>query len=160
MDNVVVKPNYSAISHEDFGEEVVIVKLDSGVYYSLNSTAVSIWRLLETNISLDKIKHSLLVRYHADPATIQQALASFLADLQKEELVTVESGEGSYSESNPESPEPDQQKSTFIKPELHRYTDIQELLLLDPIHEVDETGWPIAIAPTSEQNDSTEAPPT
>jgi Coenzyme PQQ synthesis protein D (PqqD) len=159
MDNVVVKPNYSAISYEDFGEEVVIVKLDSGVYYSLSSTAVSIWRLLETNIALDKIKHSLLVRYDADPTTIQQALTSFLADLQTEELVTVESGEASYSDLDSELPEAGQQQSAFIKPELNRYTDMQELLLLDPIHEVDETGWPIAIASTPEQNAPAQAPP-
>jgi hypothetical protein len=25
---------------------------------------------------------------------------------------------------------------------LERYTDMQELLLLDPIHDVDQTGWP------------------
>jgi hypothetical protein len=25
---------------------------------------------------------------------------------------------------------------------LHKYTDMEELLLLDPIHDVDETGWP------------------
>jgi hypothetical protein len=23
------------------------------------------------------------------------------------------------------------------------YTDMEELLLLDPIHDVDETGWPV-----------------
>jgi hypothetical protein len=25
---------------------------------------------------------------------------------------------------------------------LQKFTDMQELLLLDPIHEVDERGWP------------------
>jgi hypothetical protein len=26
---------------------------------------------------------------------------------------------------------------------LNKFTDIKELLLLDPIHEVDEAGWPL-----------------
>ena len=26
--------------------------------------------------------------------------------------------------------------------DLGKYTDMQELLLLDPVHEVDEAGWP------------------
>jgi len=30
----------------------------------------------------------------------------------------------------------------FVLPVLERYTDMQELLLIDPIHDVDETGWP------------------
>jgi hypothetical protein len=25
---------------------------------------------------------------------------------------------------------------------LQKFTDMQDLLLLDPIHEVDESGWP------------------
>jgi hypothetical protein len=27
-------------------------------------------------------------------------------------------------------------------PKLQKYTDVQSLLLLDPIHEVSEVGWP------------------
>jgi hypothetical protein len=34
--------------------------------------------------------------------------------------------------------------SVFTKSVLQRYTNFQELLLLDPIHEVDEpSGWPV-----------------
>ena|SRR6476660_8869681 len=32
--------------------------------------------------------------------------------------------------------------AAFVTPELHKYTDMQELLLVDPIHEVAEEGWP------------------
>ena len=32
--------------------------------------------------------------------------------------------------------------SADVEPQLSSYTDMQELLLLDPIHEVDESGWP------------------
>jgi hypothetical protein len=33
-------------------------------------------------------------------------------------------------------------KAIFNAPVLNKYTDMQDLLLLDPIHEVDATGWP------------------
>ncbi len=33
---------------------------------------------------------------------------------------------------------------TYATPTLSKYTDMEELLLLDPIHEVDAQGWPIA----------------
>ena len=33
----------------------------------------------------------------------------------------------------------------FEKPVLQKYSDMQDLLLLDPIHEVDEMGWPNAL---------------
>jgi hypothetical protein len=35
----------------------------------------------------------------------------------------------------------------FERPVLQKYSDMQDLLLLDPIHEVDETGWPHALPP-------------
>ena len=41
---------------------------------------------------------------------------------------------------------PEIERPVFKPPLLKRYTDMQELLILDPIHEVDDTGWP-AIKP-------------
>jgi hypothetical protein len=35
-------------------------------------------------------------------------------------------------------------KSPFEMPKLSKYTDMEDLLALDPIHEVDEMGWPNA----------------
>ena len=33
---------------------------------------------------------------------------------------------------------------TFVAPRLETFTDMQHLILLDPVHEVDEgQGWPI-----------------
>src|SRR4051794_38301552 len=32
--------------------------------------------------------------------------------------------------------------AAYGAPALNKYTDMQELLLLDPVHEVDEAGWP------------------
>jgi hypothetical protein len=26
---------------------------------------------------------------------------------------------------------------------MQRYTDVEELLMIDPVHEVDEAGWPL-----------------
>ena len=30
----------------------------------------------------------------------------------------------------------------YEPPQLEKYTDMQDLVLLDPVHEVDATGWP------------------
>jgi hypothetical protein len=30
----------------------------------------------------------------------------------------------------------------YVPPVMNKHSDMQELLLLDPIHEVDEAGWP------------------
>jgi hypothetical protein len=36
------------------------------------------------------------------------------------------------------------ERKEFEAPVLHKYIDMKDLLLLDPIHETDETGWPSA----------------
>jgi hypothetical protein len=40
------------------------------------------------------------------------------------------------------TPAPVEPGTPFVPPVLERYTDMQELLFLDPIHDVDESGWP------------------
>jgi len=35
----------------------------------------------------------------------------------------------------------------WVAPRLEKFTDLQTLLLLDPIHDVDEQGWP-RVAPS------------
>jgi len=34
----------------------------------------------------------------------------------------------------------------FRAPTFEKFTDMQELILLDPIHEVDQSGWPSAVS--------------
>jgi len=38
-------------------------------------------------------------------------------------------------------------RQPFSAPVLNAYTDMEELLLLDPIHDVDQAGWPMPKAP-------------
>ena len=47
--------------------------------------------------------------------------------------------------STPDGPS-DGLRAPFVAPELKRYADMQDLLLLDPVHDVDEKGWPNALA--------------
>ena len=37
-------------------------------------------------------------------------------------------------------------KKPYTAPAVQKYDDLEDLLLLDPIHEVDEAGWPVARA--------------
>ncbi|MCU1244771.1 MAG: hypothetical protein JWN02_681, partial [Acidobacteria bacterium] len=36
------------------------------------------------------------------------------------------------------------------RPRLERYTDMQEIILLDPVHKVDSQGWPHAAPSAAE----------
>jgi hypothetical protein len=62
-------------------------------------------------------------------------VVAFLAELEAEGLLLDGNGDGPA----PGSPAPGPGHVTLV---LHRYTDMQDLIVLDPIHDVDETGWP------------------
>ena len=42
------------------------------------------------------------------------------------------------------------ERAPFVTPRLERYTDMQDIILLDPVHKVDSQGWPHAAAPAVE----------
>jgi hypothetical protein len=59
---------------------------------------------------------------------------AFVAELAAEELVVAAPAAEAASETAAPAP--------YAKPELNKYTDMQQLLLADPLHEVEEAGWP------------------
>ena len=58
---------------------------------------------------------------------------------QHEVTVVQQSGDSQYQEA---ASDENKVKSAWQAPLLQKFTDMQALLLLDPIHEVDSAGWP------------------
>lgn len=145
MQHTYLKINQPQVVHEAFEDEVVIVNLDTGNYYSLEGAGADIWRGIEQGALVDEITEATAHRYDGPRDEIQVAVKKLLDDLQSEQLVTLceaadrgPVGLVSTHESNGDGKD----KPTFQTPVLNRFTDMQELLLLDPVHDVDETGWP------------------
>lgn len=127
------------VMHETIDGEVVVVNLDSGVYYSFDGVGGQIWDLLAAGGSIEAVRAQLLARYEGEPAQIAEAAARFIGRLRDEGLVRVAeapSAGGSGAPTNGTDRQP------FAEPVLQKYTDMEALLLADPIHEVDEAGWP------------------
>ena len=139
------KINAPHIVHEVFDDhEAAIINLKSGNYYSLDPVGAFVWAHIESGATVGEVVEKILGRYEARPAEVSRDVGSFLATLEQEELIVRNSDT---------VPKPDGQrvkigidgnggKIAFTPPLIARYDDMQELLLLDPIHEVDDTGWP------------------
>lgn len=136
MSDVSYRVNSPSVVGEVLDNEAVIINLTSGAYYSLNESGSAIWTLLESGSSRDGILGILRAQFTVDEAMAGRHLDHFLAVLAEEALI-VESdspaGEGAV---------PEQAVQEYEPPQLMKYTDMQELILLDPIHDVDEKGWP------------------
>lgn len=129
------------ILHENLEGEVIIINLTSGIYFSMNAVGGYIWALIEKKQSFDVIIKTLAENYQEETLVIQKAVQKFVDELEKQGLITrisVKPSEPDVIESIiPKNP------GNFVAPILEHYQDMQEMLLLDPIHDVDEiTGWP------------------
>lgn len=120
---------------ELFERELVIANYGSGIYYSLSETATLIWQGLRHGLSVAQVA-AWLEQHFAGTPTIADEVRAFADRLLAEGLVIeveapVELGEL-----------PAIAASTWTEPRLERFDDLQELLLLDPVHDVSEPGWP------------------
>ena len=141
------KINQPVVIHEIIDEEVVIIHFNSGNYYSLDKSGADIWSFIEHGATVREIVEGIVHRYEGNHTVIEEAVNNLIAELQKEDLIIFEdlidsgttAGTGTRNELKAK-----EEKAHFEAPVLHKYADMQDLLLLDPIHEVDEMGWPIA----------------
>ena len=143
------KINAPKVIHETIDGETVIVNLDSGNYYSLDAIGADIWDSVGKGVPADHIIEDISCRYTGEREEINRAVCQFFDELLKEGLISpLEPGDtesGTLNKTPVESMPTDGQPH-FKAPTLQKYSDMQDLLLLDPIHEVDDTGWPNAKA--------------
>jgi Coenzyme PQQ synthesis protein D (PqqD) len=146
MDSTRVSVNAPHVIHETIDGEVIVINLATGSYYSLKGSAAAAWGLIEgpAGVQAEELLEALAARFDAPVAEVEHAFEPFLAELRAEGLVSstgtdesaVEVAERSRSNGNTGV------ELAFEPPLLEKFTDMQDLVLLDPVHEVDETGWP------------------
>src|SRR4029077_6845299 len=135
------KPNAPAVVSEIIDGEAVIMHLKSGNYYSTEHVGSQIWAWLEQGLSRSQILDCLASRYATAPAALAASLDAFLAELVAQDLVGEVAGEPAKSVL-PEPAPINCDARPFAAPVLNVYSDMKDLLLLDPIHDVDNIGWP------------------
>jgi hypothetical protein len=126
-----------------FGEEVVLVNLETGVYYSLRHSATQIWIRLFNQYSPTEIFADLIKIYKVDENDLISDIKQFICQLLEAKMIKNESVEV-------KKPLDFNSKDILVPytaPEIETFSDMQEILLLDPVHDVDKSGWPISKNP-------------
>jgi Coenzyme PQQ synthesis protein D (PqqD) len=126
------------VAHETIDGEVIMIHLLIGTYYSLGGAGADIWASLASGRGRAETLALLERRYDADPVLLTETVDDFVKRLAEEDLLepTVDGAPA------PPATEPAGERLPFKGPELEKYTDMQDFLLVDPIHETDATGWP------------------
>lgn len=127
-------PNVSARS---FGDEVVAAHFVKGVYYSLMGSAAQIWDGLMAGVALETIVAQMSPLSDADAADFAAAANHLVETLLAEQLI--EPAPDAHAADWQPVPGAD---GPYGLPALERFTDMEDLLQLDPVHDVEEMGWP------------------
>jgi hypothetical protein len=135
------------IVSEEIDGEVIIVNLRNGNYYSLSQSAAVVWTGIQEHATLDRLQHHLHRRYSGETGSMGRDLAELIRALEAEQLIVLRSD--SEASALAETPRADAEaageREAYSPPLFERFTDMGDLLLLDPVHEVeDEKGWPHA----------------
>jgi len=116
--------------------EATIIDLRSGMYYSLNPVGSLLWPLMVDGATLDDLVRHAIGSTDGGPA-IASSIEHFVAALVAEGLVAEVADVAPRASAAPnDAPHP------YEPPEIQRFDELQELLLLDPIHDVSAQGWP------------------
>jgi coenzyme PQQ synthesis protein D (PqqD) len=142
------------IAFESFGDEAVIVHLERGTYYSVRGPAFAAWTLVSAGVAVGAIVDGLAATYDAPASEIEAAVTALIAELEREGLIVPGAG-AAPSPPVASAPVAPPARQPFERPVLEKFTDVQELLALDPIHDVDGTGWP---QPKAEHATASDAP--
>lgn len=131
------KINEPDVIAETMDGEVIIINLNSGAYYSSLGSGAAIWQALVTSHSIEEALDVVAASYGAQRSAIEIDVSEFISQLLDEGLL-VETSDLAESDAPALAT-----FGVFETPFLSKYVDMQELLLLDPIHEVNpNVGWP------------------
>ena len=129
--------NTGNVIHEKMDGEVIAIHLVSGAYYSMQHVGAAIWELLVAGHSVTEVHDALAAHDNGDGSDVQAALSRFVEELVTEELLVAADAPAPSHAATPSLP-----GGPFKAPVLAKFTDMTDMLLLDPIHEVEDTGWP------------------
>ena len=128
----------------------MVINLVSGIYYNLTGSAAAVWPLLTGGVPLHVIADRVRESFQGHSNAIESDLAKFADALAGEAIVRaakqVENAIANSIENRADVPLPVAPYTGFT---IGRYDDMRALLVVDPVHEVGDFGWPSSPEPPS-----------
>ena len=126
------------IAWEDFPDEVVAIDLERGIYFNLSGGGADTFRAFAHPTSVEAVVTQLGALYDAPAEALEEAIRGLVTALRGEGLLVPAGGPA-----GPSAALGEQGQRAFVGFELHKHEDLQELLVIDPVHGVADEGWPV-----------------
>lgn len=138
MADITYRADASRVVSEMLDGEAIIIDFKDGFYYSLNNTGSVLWVGIQNSYTREQLLKHFKDRYDASSETIEKSLDAILEQLKGLSLISEVP-----VESAPEVEPYTGEREKFFMPALQQFQDMQEMLLADPVHDIDiQTGWP------------------
>jgi hypothetical protein len=119
------------VIHETFDDEAVVVNLRSGAYFSVRGSALGLWERIRSGATSTEL---------LDPASGGARDVTILLDVLRIEGL-IEGAPGSRPP-HVNGDLAERLAPTVFAGAFEKFTDVEGLLMLDPIHDVGAEGWP------------------
>lgn len=129
--------NRPDVIDESFEGEITIIHLGTGLFYGLDACASSVWLHMRDGRRPDTTVAALAQAYDQPSHELEPHVLALVDQLCAQGLLVPCDDEGPDAAVTA--------SAAWREPTMQQFTDMQDLLLLDPVHdiELDENGWPI-----------------
>ena len=120
--------------------EVMVVNLANGYYYVMEGTGADLWSLLANGASVSEATASMTRRYAVSADEIETVVTEFANQLLAEDLLDPADDEAAATPAA--VTETIDGLRPFTLPAMYKYTDMANLVQMDPIRDFEESRWP------------------
>lgn len=137
----------NASDFEDFGDEIVVIDTEQGTFFSLKGRAIPLWRAVAKGLEIEAVDQWMAsLSDSAEKALVGSIMDRFL------EGGLWQRGQAEEAE----KPVSVLESETFGPASFEANDDFEELIRLDPIHDITDQGWLGSADPASNEKESPE----
>ena len=130
--------NRRDVAHESFDDEVILIHFPSGKYFRLDAPGRAAWAVAADGATTEEVAAALAAAFDVESMVARAAAEAFLVSLEGHGLLV---RTAALCEARlPATPKVS--RAPFSEPRIEVFSDLEALFLVDPIHDVDEAGWP------------------
>jgi hypothetical protein len=123
---------------ESVDGEALIMDMVTGTYYTCLGPATIAWDALKRGVEPGEVAAMIATLYGVDVTSVTGDLDAFVAELVADEILVRREDTPASGPIAPPAPP----AGPYEPMRIERYTDLADLILLDPVQDVSGAGWP------------------
>jgi Coenzyme PQQ synthesis protein D (PqqD) len=130
--------NTPAVAAKVIEGEAIIMNLSTGMYYSMDGVGALLWEWIDRGHSVGEIVEGIAAHYEAPTTRVRPDVERLVEEAMQEGLVSLAGTNGDHARAIDPRSDP---RLPYQAPQLVRYSDMAELLALDPPMPMPAAPW-------------------